>query len=96
MSLLLYRFFPDRCVILGESNDEGGIAMPASEAQKQASKKWNQEKVDSLHLRLKKGMREKIQQHAAKQNESVNVFATRAILETIERDERRAEGQPDV
>ena len=69
--------------------------MPASEAQKQASRKWNQEKVDSLHLRLKKGMREKIQQHAAKQNESVNVFATRAILETIERDERRAEGQAE-
>ena len=60
--------------------------MPASEAQKQASKKWHQEKVDSLHLRLKKGMRDIIQRHAAKQNESVNVFVTRAIQETMERD----------
>ncbi len=60
--------------------------MPPSEAQKQASKKWNQEKVDSLHLRLKKGMREVIQKHAESQNESVNLFVTRAIQETMERD----------
>ena len=68
--------------------------MPTSAAQKQASKKWNQEKVDSLHLRLKKGMREVIQKHAAKQNESVNAFVTRAIQETMERDERHTEGTP--
>lgn len=67
--------------------------MPASEAQKQASKKWNQEKIDSLHLRLKKGMREVIQRHAAKQNESVNVFVIRAIQETMEHDEQRQERQ---
>ena len=67
--------------------------MSISKAQKQASKKWNQEKIDSLHLRLKKGMREVIQQHAAKQNESVNVFVARAIQETMERDEQRLEGQ---
>lgn len=84
---LLYRFMIGFCVMLIAGFENwGGISMPASEAQKQASKKWNQEKVDSLHLRLKKGMRDIIQQHAAKQNESVNVFVARAIQETMERD----------
>lgn len=64
--------------------------MPTSKAQKQASKKWNQEKVDSLHLRLKKGMREVIKNHAEQQNESVNVFVLRAIQETMERDDERS------
>jgi predicted HicB family RNase H-like nuclease len=65
--------------------------MKPSEAQKQASKKWNTEKVDALHIRLKKGMREVVQNHAAGQNESVNAFVTRAIEETIKRDNQSAE-----
>lgn len=60
--------------------------MPPSDAQRQATKKWNHEKVDALHVRLKKGLREVIQMHAAKQNESVNAFVNRAIAETMTRD----------
>ena len=63
--------------------------MSQTEAQKRAEKKWNDEKVDSLHLRLRKGMREILQEHAQRQNESVNAFISRAIIETMERDNKR-------
>ena len=61
--------------------------MPASEAQKRANKKWDDEKVDALRIRVKKGMREVIAQHAEKTGESINAFVNRAIAEAIERDE---------
>ena len=60
--------------------------MPPSEAQKEASRKWNKEKVESLHIRVKKGMRDVIQAHADEVGESVNAFVVRAVVETIERD----------
>lgn len=60
-----------------------------TEAEKQAIKKWNSEKVDALRIRVKKGMREEIQKHAASQDESLNAFVNRAILETMERDKAR-------
>ena len=67
--------------------------MKASEAQKRASQKWNKEKVDSMTIRVKKGMREEIQAHADKQQESVNAFVNRAIQETMERDDEEASGE---
>lgn len=60
--------------------------MPVSESKRRAIDKWNREKVDSLHLRVKKGLREVLQAHAEKQGESVNAFINRAIAETMERD----------
>ena len=60
--------------------------MPVSDSQRRAIDKWDREKVDSLHLRVKKGMREALQAHAEKQGESVNAFINRAIQETMERD----------
>ncbi len=60
--------------------------MPVSDSQRRAIEKWDKEKVDSLHLRVKKGMRELLQAHAEKQGESVNAFINRAIVETMERD----------
>ena len=60
--------------------------MPVSDSQRRAIEKWDKGKVDSLHLRVKKGMRELLQAHAEKQGESVNAFINRAIVETMERD----------
>ena len=60
--------------------------MPVSDSQRRATEKWNKDKVDSLHLRVKKGMREMLLAHAEKQGESVNSFINRAIAETMERD----------
>ena len=60
--------------------------MPVSDSMRRAIDQWDKEKVDSLHLRVKKGMREIMQAHAEKQGESVNAFINRAIAETMERD----------
>lgn len=57
-----------------------------SDAEKRAIQKWNSEKVDALRIRVKKGMREVIQEHASSQGESINAFVTRAIQETMDRD----------
>ena len=46
--------------------------MSVSEAQKRASEKWQKEKVDDLRVRVPKGQRAVIQDHAAKQGESVH------------------------
>lgn len=60
--------------------------MSVSEAQKRASEKWQKEKVDDLRVRVPKGQRAVIQDHAAKQGESLNGFINRAIKEAMERD----------
>ena len=60
--------------------------MPTPESQIKATKKYLKEKVDDVRFRVPKGQREVIQEHAAKQGESVNAFITRAVRETMERD----------
>ena len=65
------------------------IFVSASEAQKRATKKYLDEKLDRITVRVPKGEREKIHDHAESQAESVNEFIRRAINETIERDNQR-------
>ena len=65
------------------------ISMPVSDSKRRAIYKWDREKVDSLHLRVKKGLREVLQAHAEKQGESVNAFINRAIAETMGRDNEK-------
>ena len=60
--------------------------MASSEALKRAVKKYNQEKVDRIPMRVPKGKKEIIQAHAAKRGESINAFLNRAVDETMERD----------
>lgn len=60
--------------------------MSATDAQLRATKKYLKEKLDDVRFRVPKGQREIIQQHAAKQGESVNAFICRAVRETMERD----------
>ncbi len=60
--------------------------MSSSDAVKRAVKKYDQEKIDRIPLRVPKGKKEIIQAHAAQRNESVNAFLNRAIDETMERD----------
>lgn len=52
--------------------------MGKTAAQKEANKKWeaNQE---SIRVRVKPGMRKKIKDHAAKNNESINQMINRLI-----------------
>lgn len=63
--------------------------MGASEAQKRASKKYLEEKLDRITVRVPKGERETIHDHAGKQGESVNEFIRRAIKETMDRDNQK-------
>ena len=57
-----------------------------TEAKRRADAKYNREKLDHVHLRLPKGKRAIIQDHAGSRGESVNGFICRAIDQTIEND----------
>lgn len=63
--------------------------MASTEAQKRASAKWNREKVDDLRIRVPKGLREIIREHASRQGETINAFVFRAISEAMERDDNK-------
>ena len=59
--------------------------MALTEAQAAANKKY-QQKFDDIKLRVPKGQREVLQNHAQAQGESLNSFLTRAASETMARD----------
>ena len=63
--------------------------MASSEAAKRAVKKYDQEKIDRIAMRVPKGKREVIQAHAQEQGESINAFLNRAVDETTERDHEK-------
>ena len=63
--------------------------MPQTEAQLKASKKYHQEKLDEIKLRVPKGNKQRIQEHAKSRGESTNAFIYRAINETIERETKQ-------
>ena len=69
--------------------DRGDARMPTSKARLQINKKYITEKLDEVKFRVPKGEKDVIQQHAAEQGESVNGFITRAVKETMKRDNER-------
>lgn len=60
--------------------------MTYSESQKRASAKYNAKAYDRIELKVKKGKKDEIKEHAESMGESVNGFINRAIDETIARD----------
>ena len=62
--------------------------MPISEARKRANDKWR-EKFEELRFRVPKEKKQIIQEHAAKNGESVNAFLNRAVEEAMNRDESK-------
>ena len=76
-----WRTWPDR---LG-----GRDYVTASDAAKRASKKYDQEKIDRIAMRVPRGKKEIMQIHAEKMGESLNAFLNRAVQETMERDGER-------
>ena len=62
--------------------------MSVSDAQRKARDKWLKEKVEDVKMRVPKGQRAVIQEHAKKCGEPVNAFLNRAVAETIERDNK--------
>lgn len=65
--------------------------MATSEKQLGYSRKYIKEKIDELRLRVPKGQRAVIQEHAKKMGESTNAFLKRAVAETMERDNKGTE-----
>lgn len=63
--------------------------MASSDALKRAIKKYDQEKVDRIIFRVPKGKKDFIQEHAAKNSESLNAFLNRAVDEAMERDNNK-------
>ena len=63
--------------------------MTVSKAQQQAVSKYMKAKYDELKIRIPKGNKARIQEHAKAQGESTNAFIYRAVKETIARDEQK-------
>lgn len=58
-----------------------------TEKKKISNKKWDSENLDRMSIALPKGMKDQIREHAsAMGDKSANAFITRAISETMERD----------
>ena len=57
-----------------------------SDSQRRAADKWDKEHIERMGFTVPLGMKEVIQDHAAKMGESTNKFIQRAIFETIKRE----------
>lgn len=57
-----------------------------TEAQAKAAKKYLKESVEDIRIRVPKGDKAKVQEHATLMGESMNAFVIRAITETMNRD----------
>ena len=62
--------------------------MKPSEAQKKATKKYH-DSLDQMNIRVPKGDKQIISDHASSQGESITVFIRRAIAEAMERDKQK-------
>lgn len=60
-----------------------------TEAQAKAAKKYLKESVEDIRIRVPKGNKAKVQDHAAAMGESMNSFVVRAINETMSRDTQK-------
>lgn len=59
-----------------------------TEAQKKAAEKYLKESVEDVRIRVPKGQKAVIKEHAEQQGESMNAFVIRAIREAMERDQQ--------
>lgn len=57
-----------------------------TDARRKATAKYLRESVEDIRIRVPKGNKAKVQEHAAGMGESTNAFVVRAITETMERD----------
>ncbi len=60
--------------------------MTTSEAQKRASKKYVENNLERMNIRVPKGKKDVIKAHADAMGESINGFVNRAIEEAIKKD----------
>lgn len=62
-----------------------------SDANRRAVAKYKKENYDQIQLRVPKGSKDRLKEHAERKGESLNAFLNRAALETIERDNNATE-----
>ena len=62
-----------------------------TKARKKANEKYLKESVEDIRIRVPKGNKAKVQEHASTMGESMNSFVVRAINETIERDNSKSD-----
>lgn len=62
-----------------------------TDARRKASAKYLKESVEDIRIRVPKGNKAKVQEHASTMGESMNSFVVRAIDETIERDNSKSD-----
>ena len=60
--------------------------MAISKAQQKAVAKFNAANYDRIELRVEKGQKQVLKDHAESLGETLNGFVNRAISETVERD----------
>ena len=60
--------------------------MPKTAAQKRATLKYDAKAYDRIELKVSKGKKADLQEHAQEHGESLNGFVNRAIDETVQRD----------
>lgn len=60
--------------------------MPVSKKQQASVHKYVREHYDRISVTVPQGKKDRIKEHAAAQDESVNSFINRAIDETMKRD----------
>ena len=57
-----------------------------SDANRRAVAKYKKESYDQIQLRVPRGDRDRLKNHAEAHGESLNAFINRAITETVSRD----------
>ena len=67
-------------------SERGVIMSPISEARKRANAKYNAKAYDRIEVKVSKGRKAELQEHAQQRGESLNGFMNRAIDEAVERD----------
>lgn len=68
------------------SEDKKSTYKGQTDARRRASAKYLKESVEDVRIRVPKGQKAIIKDHAEQQGESMNQFVVRAINETMERD----------
>ncbi len=66
--------------------------MPVSEKKRASNDAWDSKNIKRTSLALRVDLHQSMAEHAALRGEKVNAFITRAIRETIERDNRATDG----
>ncbi len=75
------------CILHTYSSMQGKkVIIMGGKTSTTAKNRYNAKAYDQIPLRVPKGQKEVIQEHAKSQGESTNAFITRAIRETMQKD----------